>query len=77
MYVVDHFPPSKQVVVMRDLPVANSWPIGHENMTAVPKAVSLLDANAPNPDFNGGQSENSRYTNINLRKFIITKDCAQ
>lgn len=42
---------------MRDFPVANSWPIGHENVTTVPKAVSRLDAKAPKPDFKGGQSE--------------------
>lgn len=54
---MDHFPPSKQVVVIRGFPVANSWPIGQEKVLTVPKAVSLLEARAPNPEFNGGQSE--------------------
>lgn len=39
-----------------DSPVANSCPNGHENVTAVPKAVSRLDAKAPSPGFNIGQS---------------------
>lgn len=42
---------------MRDFPVANSCPIGHENVITVPKAVSLFDAKAPIPDSKGGQSE--------------------
>lgn len=39
-----------------DLPVANSWPIGHVNVITVPNAVSLFDAKAPIPDLRGGQS---------------------
>lgn len=58
---MDHLPPSIHVVVIRDFPVANSWPIGHENVITVPNAVSLFDARAPIPDFKGGQSENTIY----------------
>jgi len=57
MYVTDQLPPGKHSVAILDLPVANSCPRGHENVTTVPKAVSRLDARAPSPGCNGGQSE--------------------
>jgi len=57
MYVTDQLPPGKHSVAILDLPVENSCPRGHENVTTVPKAVSRLDARAPSPGCNGGQSE--------------------
>lgn len=71
--MVDHFPPSKHFVVIRDFPVANSCPIGHENVITVPKAVSLFDAKAPIPEFRGGQSENKIEVSrcVSLCLFLI------
>jgi len=43
-------------VEILDLPVANSCPSGQENVTTVPNAVSRLDAKAPSPGCNTGQS---------------------
>lgn len=43
-------------MVIRDLPVANSLPTGQEKVTTEPYAVSLLEASAPAPGRNGGQS---------------------
>lgn len=43
-------------MVIFGFPVANSCPNGHENVTVVPKAVSRLDARAPSPGNNAGQS---------------------
>lgn len=34
----------------------NCLPFGHVNCTTVPKAVSLLEANAPSPGLKSGQS---------------------
>lgn len=53
---MDQLPPGKHCVVNRDRPVANSWPVGQLNVIIVPNAVSLLDAKAPVPGCNGGQS---------------------
>lgn len=55
--MTDQLPPSKHSVVMRERPVANSCPTGQENVTIVPNVVSRLDASAPNPGCNAGQSE--------------------
>lgn len=57
MYVTDQLPPGRHCVEILGLPVANSCPSGQENVTTVPKAVSRLDANAPSPGCNGGQSK--------------------
>lgn len=65
MYDIDQFPPGKQSVVIFDLPVANSCPTGHVNVTDVPKAVSLFEAKAPSPGRKTGQSI-IRNTKLNI-----------
>lgn len=76
---MDQFPPGKHLVVILGLPVANSWPVGHVNVTTVPKAVSLLEAMALSPGLSGGQSEEINnnsfsiiYYNKRLRSVVIT-----
>jgi hypothetical protein len=53
---MDQFPPGIHSVVNLFLPVANSWPTGQVKVTVVPNAVSRLEARAPSPGLNVGQS---------------------
>lgn len=69
MYVTDQLPPGRHSVEILNLPVANSCPSGHENVTTVPKAVSRLDAKAPSPGFNIGQSVRANKRLSHTRRF--------
>lgn len=72
---MDQFPPERQWVVRRLVPVANSWPAGQLKVIMVPKAVSLLDAKAPAPACNCGQSSGkntNRTPTFPLRRLELT-----
>lgn len=72
MYVTDQLPPIKHSVTIFDLPVANSWPIEHENVTTVPNAVSRFEANAPSPGLSVGQSVKKKRIKLSFRRFVLS-----